>query len=84
MKEFKTNEELINSLPLKGIKVLNKDEALKIVDKYSFYNIVNTYKFPFKKAEGTYVELVTFEEILALYTFDKNIRILFFKVFTWN
>lgn len=78
MKEYKTNKELIDMVILEGLEVLNEEDAFNKIDIYSFYNIVNTYKFPFK-IDGLYKDGVTFDEIYALYKFDKNLRIIFLK-----
>ena len=78
IKEAKTNEQLINHLITKGVKVKNKKKALKVLERYSYYAIVNTYKDVFK-VKGKYINGVTFEEIYALYEFDKNIKAIFLK-----
>ncbi len=78
IKEAKTNEQLINHLITKGVKVINKKKALKLLERYSYYSIVNTYKDVFK-VKGKYINGVTFEEIYALYEFDKNIKAIFLK-----
>ncbi len=78
IKETKTNEQLINHLITKGVKVKNKKQALNLLERYSYYAIVNTYKDIFK-VKGKYINGVTFEEIYALYEFDKNIKTIFLK-----
>lgn len=52
---------------------------MNIIDNYSYYSVVNTYKYVFKKDDKTYFENVHFDEIYSLYNFDKNIRAIFLK-----
>ena len=49
MKEYKSNEELINYLLSKGIIVSDKKDAIEKIEKYTYYSIVNTYKNVFKE-----------------------------------
>ena len=78
MKEYKSNEELLNYLVSKGVTIKNRKLALEKIEKYTYYSIVNTYKEVFKKNER-YLNNVTFEEIYALYDFDKNLKSIFLK-----
>ena len=48
MKEYKSNEELINYLLSKGVVISNKKDALEKIERYTYYSIVNTYKNIFK------------------------------------
>lgn len=81
MKEYKSNKELIEYLESKNVRVINKKEALSIIDMYSYYSIVNSYKDIFKDSnkENCYKFDVTFEEIYSLYQFDKNLKYIFLK-----
>ena len=79
LKEYKNNEQLIEYLISKNVKIDNKEQALKNIEKYSYYSIVNGYKSVFKDTENNYKTNVTFEEIFALYEFDKNIKAIFLK-----
>ena len=79
MKEYKNNEQLIEYLISKNVKIDNKEQALKNIEKYLYYSIVNGYKSVFKDTENNYKSNVTFEEIFALYEFDKNIKAIFLK-----
>lgn len=73
MKEYKSNEELLEHLTSKNIVINNKQDALEKIEKYTYYSIVNSYKMTFKNSDGNYKDNVTFDEIYALYNFDKNI-----------
>ena len=48
MKEYKTNEELLEHLESKNVVVKNKEDALNKIEKYTYYSIVNSYKLNFK------------------------------------
>ncbi len=78
MKEYKSNIDLLNYLLSKGVIVKNKKQALQYFERYTYYSIINTYKEVFKK-NGNYVNNVTFEEIFALYEFDKNLKNIFLQ-----
>lgn len=67
MKEYKNNEELIDYLISKNVIVNNRELALKNIEKYSYYSIINGYKFVFKDNDNNYKENTSFEEIFALY-----------------
>lgn len=79
MKEYKTNEELVDYLIEKNVIISNRQDTLEKLEKYSYYSVVNSYKVVFKNDDGTYRNNVSFDEIYALYNFDKNIKYLFLK-----
>ncbi len=79
MKEYKNNEELIDYLISKNVIINDRKLALKNIEKYSYYSIINGYKFVFKDNDNNYKENTSFEEIFALYEFDKNIKAIFLK-----
>ena len=78
MKDYKTTEELIEVMQNKGINVKDFDYAKEKIEKYGFYNIVNTYREPFRK-NGSYLPNVSFNELCALFEFDLNIKSLLLK-----
>ena len=79
MKKYKNNEELIDYLISKNVIVNDRELALKNIEKYSYYSIINGYKAIFKDENSNYKENTSFEEIFALYEFDKNIKAIFLK-----
>lgn len=79
MKEYKNNEELIDYLISKNVIVNDRELTLKNIEKYSYYSIINGYKAVFKDENSNYKENTSFEEIFALYEFDKNIKAIFLK-----
>lgn len=79
MKEYKTNEDLIRYLSSKGVTISDKTDALQKIERYTYYSIVNTYKSIFKDENGTYIDNVTFDEIYALFEFDKELKSIILK-----
>lgn len=79
MKESKNNEELIEYLISKNLIINDKGQALRNIEKYSYYSIINSYKNIFKDKDNNYKPNASFEEIFALYEFDKNIKAIFLK-----
>lgn len=79
MKEYKTNEDLIEYLSSKGVTISDKADALQKMERYTYYSIVNTYKSIFKDEEGNYLDNVTFDEIYALFEFDKGLKNIILK-----
>lgn len=74
MKEYKSNEELVNYLSSKGVIISNKKNALEKIERYTYYSIVNTYKNIFKDKNGDYINNVSFDDIYAIFEFDKNLK----------
>lgn len=79
MKEYKSNEELIEYLSSKGVIVSDPKDALEKIEKYTYYSIVNTYKRVFKNEKGDYIDNVSFDDIYAVFEFDKNLKIIILK-----
>lgn len=79
MKEYKNSNELLDCIISKGVSVNNKEDALYKIKTYSYYSIINTYKDVFKNTNNEYKKNVSFDEIYALFEFDKNLRSIFLK-----
>ena len=79
MKEYKNSNELLDYIISKGVSVNNKEDALYKIKTYSYYSIINTYKDVFKNVNNEYKKNVSFDEIYALFEFDKNLRSIFLK-----
>ena len=77
-KKYKTTNELIEILESKNVSINDKDKAIYNINKYSYYSIVNSYKWIFKENEK-YKKNASFEEIFAMYKFDKNLKIIILK-----
>ena len=76
MKEFKTNDELIDYLISKGVIVKSRTSAIKKLERCTYYSIINSYKNNFKDKNNNYLPNVIFDEIYALYEFDKNLKLI--------
>lgn len=74
MKTYKNLDDLIFELKNKGVTINDDKYAKTILEKYGYYSIVSSYKDIFKDNKGNYKKGVTFEEIVALFEFDLNIR----------
>ena len=79
MKEYKNSTELLDYIISRGVSVNNKEDALNKIKTYSYYSIINTYKDVFKNTNNEYKKNVSFDEIYALFEFDKNLRSIFLK-----
>ena len=79
MKEYKNSNELLDYIISKGVSVNNKEDALNKIKAYSYYSIINTYNDVFKNTNNKYKKNVSFDEIYALFEFDKNLRSIFLK-----
>ena len=79
MKEYKNSNELLDYIISKDVSVNNKEDALYKIKTYSYYSIINTYKDVFKNTNNEYKKNVSFDEIYALFEFDKNLRSIFLK-----
>ncbi|MGM9850387.1 MAG: Abi family protein [Bacilli bacterium] len=79
MKEYKNNEELIDYLISKNVIVNDKKDAINKIEKYTYYGIINSYKLNFKDKDNNYKKNVSFDEIYALYEFDKKLRYIMLK-----
>ena len=77
-KKFKSTNELIEILKLKGVSINSEDNVSHIIEKYSYYSIVNSYKWIFKIGEN-YKANASFTEIFAMYKFDKSLKIIMLK-----
>ena len=79
MKEYMSTNNLIDYLINKGVKINDRTFVYNVIEKYSYYSLINTYKDIFKDINGNYINNVTFDEIYALFEFDKNLKIVFLK-----
>lgn len=79
MKKYCNNKELLEVLKSKNLKIKDESFASKSITKYSYYSIINTYKLIFKDDSGNYKNNSTFEEIFAIYKFDKTLKNIFLK-----
>lgn len=80
-KRFLTYEQQIEKLQNeKKLTIVNKSFAMDTLKHISYYALIGGYKNLFKhKPSGKYLYGVTFEEIVAFYYFDEELRTLFLK-----
>ena len=78
VKEFKSTNELIEILNSKSVSIKDENKFRYLIEKYSYYSIVNSYKWIFKIGDN-YKDNASFEEIFAMYKFDKNLKIIMLK-----
>ncbi|CAG5941613.1 Abortive infection bacteriophage resistance protein [Streptococcus pneumoniae] len=82
MKPFKTIEEQIATLKIRGLSITDESKAAKYLLSNNYYNIINGYsKFFQHPGTDTYIDGVTFDEVSSLYTFDKDENEPFCKLF---
>ena len=81
MKEFKTIDDQIILLKSRNMLFDNEENAKKILLNNNYYNIINGYKDLFLDSTNpSHYKLGTkFEEIYALYEFDRNLRNIFLE-----
>lgn len=79
-KEFLTIKEQIQRIKSYNIVIKNEKKAKELLEKNSFYNIINGYREPFyfNNRKNKYIKGTSFEEIFALYEFDRKLRNLLF------
>lgn len=86
-KVFKTIDEQIEILKSRNLKFIDEENAARILQKISYYDIINGYNDIFLETksnssmgiEEKYFSNATFELIYDLYRFDANLRSLFLK-----
>lgn len=80
MKDFKTVEEQINLLKSRNIIFNDEENARKILLNNNYYNVINGYKDLFLDFNRMVYRVGTsFEEIYALYEFDRQLRNIFLE-----
>lgn len=75
--EYTTIQQQIESLQCKGLLFDNKERAKIVLERYGYYNIINSYKEPYQNVvDGVrkYIVGTTFEQIYSMFTLDHNLR----------
>lgn len=78
-KVFRDTRTQIGILKSRGLTIKNRRFAKYIIRKNNYYNLINGYKEPFLQTGASYEKYVagsTLEEIVALYEFDRKLRII--------
>lgn len=78
---FMTYEQQLTKLSSeKDLTIIDTDYAKKILERTSYFSLIGGYKSLFKNpSTGKYKYNVTFEELVAFYYFDEELRTLFLK-----
>ncbi|MBF7097567.1 Abi family protein, partial [Alkalibacter mobilis] len=81
-KYFKNYQEQIKILQSRGLTV--EPDSIDVLKYENYYNVINGYKDLFlqntsSEDEEIYIEGAEFNEIYALYEFDRNLRFIFLK-----
>ncbi len=78
-KVFKTIEEQLDILKSKGLTINDYDKAKEILLRENYF-FLNGYRSPFLvNGSKKFIEGCTFEELYALFTFDRYFRNIIFK-----
>lgn len=79
--KFMTYDQQLNKLQTdKGLSIPDTDFARKTLEEISYYSLISGYKGLFlHPASKKYKYGVTFEEIVAFYHFDEQLRSIFLK-----
>lgn len=82
-KPFLNYEQQLEKLMYeKKLNVPDSGYALEMLKRYSYYSLISGYKDEFKDTDSIlYKPDARFEDIVALYEFDENLRALFLKYF---
>lgn len=87
-KTYKSYRQQLNILRSRGMIIKKGSQGsrvIKILERENYYNVINGYKEPFlaQKATATADEIykagTTFDEVYALYSFDREVRIIYLK-----
>ena len=62
-----------------GLLVEDKSYAKKILGRISYYRLIKAYSITLKK-DGRYISGISFEDIVSLYKFDRELRQLIFEI----
>lgn len=87
MKPFKTYEQQLAILRDRGLTFNDEYSAINILERENYYSLINGYKdlFLLKDIDNKlvdperYIDGTTFDEIYALYSFDRDLRSLVLK-----
>ena len=76
-----TFAEQISSLKKRGLFVADENKALHYLSNISFYRL-RAFTYPFQDNQNPshpFIKKVSFEEVIALYVFDRRLRLLIFN-----
>lgn len=80
VKSFLTYEQQLDKLQADKLTISNPDYAKSVLKEIGYFSLINGYKKLFKHPPSQkYLYGVTFEELVAFYYFDEELRTLFLK-----
>lgn len=74
IKEYKSIDELINILESKGMSFSQKSRAKRLLSENNYYCITGYKKLFYKNNKSEFKNGVDFEDLYAVYTFDKTFK----------
>lgn len=75
--QYTTVQQQVEALKKKGLSFDKEENAKRYLERYGYYNIINSYKKPYQtlvNGEKRYVQGTTFEQIYSVFTLDHNLR----------
>ncbi|MEG3230188.1 Abi family protein [Streptococcus suis] len=78
-KEFKSIHQQVKLLESRGVTFNDYGKAKKYLLTNNYYNVINGYGNYFFDSSGNYLSGTTFEEIVKVNFYDKEIKYVFFK-----
>ena len=78
-KVFRDTRTQMGIIRNRGVIIKNKKLAKRLIREINYYNLINGYKTPFIQTATPfekYLPGTTFEEIYALYEFDRKLRLI--------
>ncbi|MDD2375979.1 MAG: Abi family protein [Clostridia bacterium] len=82
-KEFKTYDIQVEILKSRDISIKDDLLAIGVLEKENYYNLINGYKDLFldiSSSEEKYINGTEFNEIVSLFEFDRELKVIFFFV----
>lgn len=79
---FKETQDQIIIQQGRGLQIVNDAATQRIIEAENYYKLFNGYKEPFldsTKSDETYLSGTKFEEVYALYLFDRELRNIFIR-----
>lgn len=80
-KPFRTIDEQIEILKGRGVEIPDEHFAKRVLTYENYYYVINGYKAPFissTNGEDSYKKGTSFNELVALYSFDRRLREILF------
>lgn len=79
MKPFKTLDEQVDLLKKRGLIFSDESNAKYVLLLNNYYNIINCFAKFFMNPDDTFKHGTSFDEIVAVRRYDKEVKMIFFK-----